>query len=541
MHKQMLARYDAERVAIGLDPVVPLRDYKEPIPEGYLPNKYLLRYNKESKINDLQDKYDYRLPYSKIVEKNSKEIDELSALEKENRKMRLRLGKRQRMILKILILGLQQSTNQLMMESFTYVKKRNDPDKLGRTINPDQFNHDKDEDQEWKNKYGMLHIQGHITIGNIVGNKEVINKIKQNQTIESHAPKGLILNVSITPKDPAFFRWHRLVDETFNRGMEVLKPCTFNDAPAITIKSCDILLAFKDQLERVCPDGIHDRWQKYGETNFGNPNFPSTDILQTKIVPRKLKTPDKDKDLEIQHFYSREFYYFFRMKNNTKRNRFDPSTQKLVPISEEKDVTFRVFIVPEILAHDRKQWIEIDKFKYRLNATGETIISRACELSSVIRKPAQKEKKDFDDTPGDDFPNDYCGCGWPYHLLLPCGTKDGMKFKLLVFISDWSIDKVSDSTEEGSISLCGRKFVSNRPVKYPDTRDMGYPFDRPYAGHSLNLTFTKPPIDPKTKKIESKSLPKFPPEATSNNPENDWIDNLAMRDFTIQWDDKGLF
>ena len=35
MHEQMLARYDAERRALGFGPVVPFADYREPIEEGY--------------------------------------------------------------------------------------------------------------------------------------------------------------------------------------------------------------------------------------------------------------------------------------------------------------------------------------------------------------------------------------------------------------------------------------------------------------------------------------------------------------------------
>ena len=35
MHQQMLARYDAERRALGFGPVVPFADYREPIGEGY--------------------------------------------------------------------------------------------------------------------------------------------------------------------------------------------------------------------------------------------------------------------------------------------------------------------------------------------------------------------------------------------------------------------------------------------------------------------------------------------------------------------------
>ncbi|CAG8848917.1 38544_t:CDS:2, partial [Gigaspora margarita] len=126
----------------------------------------------------------------------------------------------------------------------------------------------------------------------------------------------------------------------------------------------------------------------------------------------------------------------------------------------------------------------------------------------------------------------YCGCGWPYHLLLPRGTREGMKFKLFVFISDWNADKVPDSTEEGSLSMCGRKIVNERPATYPDARDMGYPFDRPYAGHSLKATFAK--AQTVDENINAGDWPK----AASDLPEDDWIDNATIRDFKIQWVDK---
>ncbi|CAG8543969.1 1312_t:CDS:2, partial [Dentiscutata heterogama] len=401
----------------------------------------------------------------------------------------------------------------------------NDPDKLGRTIDPDRTNPDILEDNEWKEKYGSLHAMGHVMIGRIVGNENVAKALEAKKL---RNPTGVILNVSIASKDPAFFRWHRLVDDQFNRCIETtLKARNFTDAPDVSIKSNGIILAFKDQLEKVCPDGAHDGWQKFGEKNFGK--IPATDELQTKMVPRNIRGPNNEIS-KIEHVFPREFYYFFKVKNNTTRDAFDAAADKIVKEPALKHVTLRIFIVPEVLAHDRKQWIEMDKFKYTLKAGEEAVIARSCELSSVIRKPAQKV---FDDTPGDDFDNDYCGCGWPYHLLLPRGTKKGMKFKLFVYISDWNADKVPESTAEGSLSMCGRKIENGRPAKYPDSRDMGYPFDRPYAGHSLQSTFTKV-VDPKTLNTSSTD---FTP-AISSIPEDYWLDNAAMRDFTIRWVDE---
>ena len=56
----------------------------------------------------------------------------------------------------------------------------------------------------------------------------------------------------------------------------------------------------------------------------------------------------------------------------------------------------------------------------------------------------------------------------------PRGTADGMRFRLLVMLTDWGADQVSRETHCGSMSFCGV-----RDASYPDRRPMGYPFDRP--------------------------------------------------------------
>jgi hypothetical protein len=58
-----------------------------------------------------------------------------------------------------------------------------------------------------------------------------------------------------------------------------------------------------------------------------------------------------------------------------------------------------------------------------------------------------------------------------------------MKFRLLVMITDGQKDQVQDDTTCGSMSYCGAK------DKYPDSRGMGYPFDRPFpVGQSIAQT-----------------------------------------------------
>ena len=71
---------------------------------------------------------------------------------------------------------------------------------------------------------------------------------------------------------------------------------------------------------------------------------------------------------------------------------------------------------------------------------------------------------------------DYCQCGWPYNLLLPRGTREGMPFMLTAMVTDAGYDRVEQDHACGSMSFCG---VRDR---YPDHRNMGYPFDRPLEG-----------------------------------------------------------
>lgn len=37
----------------------------------------------------------------------------------------------------------------------------------------------------------------------------------------------------------------------------------------------------------------------------------------------------------------------------------------------------------------------------------------------------------------------FCGCGWPQHMLLPKGNTQGLKFQLFVMISNYEDDRVS--------------------------------------------------------------------------------------------------
>ncbi len=118
----------------------------------------------------------------------------------------------------------------------------------------------------------------------------------------------------------------------------------------------------------------------------------------------------------------------------------------------------------------------MDKFAYKLKLGEKAVIFRSADRSSVVRKPALKSE----DLTAEDGASAaraaqaWCDCGWPYTVLLPRGTKNGMNFRLLVMCSDGDKLTLPDHPEScTSLSYCG---LENKD--YPDRMAMGYPFDR---------------------------------------------------------------
>jgi hypothetical protein len=130
-------------------------------------------------------------------------------------------------------------------------------------------------------------------------------------------------------------------------------------------------------------------------------------------------------------------------------------------------------------------WIEMDKFRQILGPQQRAVIFRRAADSSVVRKPNAKPPQFLPirrNAEGAADSATYCDCGWPYNLLLPRGQAQGMGFRFLVMLTAWELDRVSADSSCGSLSYCGSK------QSYPDTREMGYPFNRPFKARSLEDT-----------------------------------------------------
>ncbi|CAG8451510.1 8897_t:CDS:2 [Scutellospora calospora] len=419
MHRQMNARYIAERLGVGLGLTRPLQDFNEPIVEGYTPSSHLV---------DSSDNTPYSSRSSGLKMADVK-LGKSTISVAETLKQRELIKK-----------AIQQG-------HFDDPKKTPlTPDLLGRAIEAGLKKSETGFDM-----YTGFHNNGHIMIGFI------------NFQNDKKLDAGVMGDVRVACRDPAFWRWHRHVDDLYKAYQEKLGPQEFNDCPPVKFASDGgIVLCFKDKM--ACIKGLKDPQQDEEATKWGIQTFKEhhffnthgTNVLETKMKQRQFTWLEDDNSKQvIQYVFPREWYYFFRVENTSNK------------------------------------WIEVDKFKQEIPANCKTVIARDCDRSSVVRQPPQKTIDELDDTAiavgtEDSDAEQYCDCGWPFHMLLPRGKREGMKFKLFVFISDWEKDKVPTVARCGSLSFCGAEQPKD---KYPDIRPMGYPFDRPFKDCSFEKTF----------------------------------------------------
>jgi tyrosinase len=437
MHQQMLARYDAERLAAGRPEVEPLN---------------------LSAPGLIEDGYDPHLPGSYGARPDSVDLPEAPDLR----------GRQA---------AFDQAIEQKVFEE-AYEQKRYGPsfDPSGPQPVLSLLGAVLEAEAEPLAFAGLnLHNDGHVDIAGL------------GRDADGSPLNGVMIDTSVAIRDVIFWRWHKLIDNEGAAWQEGQPKRDFESPddrpPAVTIRgngsaeSQDVILVRASEL------GLDDMTdiaagQAFGEEHLGDghwdENFadkaPGTATLETHMTGRAWN----GSHIEYLDLVD-EFAYFIRVEN---------------PGEEPVEVTARLFMCPDEWAEDRRKWIEMDKFLHTA-LPGRSVIYRPSSLSSVIRKPAARPPAPSPPEDGHE-PSAYCQCGWPYNLLLPRGTEAGMPFRVMAMLTDAGWDKGVDE-DCGSMSFCGV-----RDSHYPDRRNMGYPFDRAFSGQLTNVLGGLPSVGMRT-------------------------------------------
>ncbi|KAG5668817.1 hypothetical protein PVAND_016740 [Polypedilum vanderplanki] len=288
------------------------------------------------------------------------------------------------------------------------------------------------------NFYGDLHNMGHVAIS------------YQHDPDHRHLESFGVMGDSATAmRDPIFYRWHAHIDDLFQQFKERLTPYTQEQLsyPGISITGI--------QLQ---PDN--------GRTNLISTFWQQSDINLAKgmdFVPRG------DVFARFTHLQHLPYTINIQANNDSGAPRLGMVRVFIAPKFDERGQPFS-------FRDHRRFMVEIDKFVANLRPGQNTLKRRS--VQSTVTIPYERTFRNLDARPtgNQEQAFNFCGCGWPHHMLIPKGTPQGLQSVLFVMISNYEQDRVQQDlagTCNDAASYCG---VRDR--LYPDRRAMGFPFDR---------------------------------------------------------------
>ncbi|CAG9811779.1 unnamed protein product [Chironomus riparius] len=284
------------------------------------------------------------------------------------------------------------------------------------------------------NYYGDLHNMGHTIISYVHD--------PDHRHLESF---GVIGDSATAMRDPVFYRWHQNIDDMFNEYKIRMNPYTAQQLtyPSIRVTAVGI------QLDNGRTNQFHTFWQQ-------------SDINMTKgmdFMPRG--------DVFARFTHLQHIPFTINVQANN-----DSSAPKMGMV--------RVFMAPKVddrgqqmsFRDQRRYMIEMDKFVANLRPGQNTLRRRSAE--STVTIPFERTFRNLDNRQDSSF--NFCGCGWPNHMLIPKGTDQGYRMEFFVMISNYEEDRVNQDL--GGACSDAASFCGIRDRLYPDRRPMGYPFDR---------------------------------------------------------------
>jgi len=287
--------------------------------------------------------------------------------------------------------------------------------------------------------YGNLHNIGHVHISNLGR--------------DAQGNGGVMGFTQTAVRDPAFFRWHSYIDSFPARYKRNLGPYT--------------------ESEIIFPE--------VGVADFFVESMDRRNILRTFI---EATTVNLDTNLISSQFGTS--YTYDRVNH-------EPFSYVISLNSTVVGGAIgRIFLVPrdytDLEGTVDQAWIEMDKFYIELSGGSTQIVRRSIDSPFFSDGPLALRDLQTNLLRGineDDF--NWAHCGWPRELSLPRGRVGGMEFNLIFMASSLLPGDRVGMAEWNRLSRTSWGWCGLRRGEgtIPDSRPMGYPFDRPFPLDSI--------------------------------------------------------
>ncbi|XP_073819928.1 phenoloxidase 2-like [Musca autumnalis] len=422
MHHQVIARYNVERFCNNLKLTELMSNLRAPIAEGYFP-KLLSSVNNRT--------YPGRIANTVLRDMN-RENNVLEIAECERWRDRILAAIDQGFVV-------DPSGKRYPLDEVKGI------DMLGDMIEASSLSIN-------RQYYGNLH--------NMVHNLISFAHDPDARHLEEY---GVMGDVTTAMRDPIFYKWHGYLDTIFNKFKTSLPPYDQSHLAyrGITINNVEA----KINSRTAAPNVLLTYWQKSNVDLAAGLDFgPNGSVFAT-----------------FTHLQHAPFEYVVNVTNSNATPKKGTCRIFLCPKTDERGT-------PLSLEDQRLLAIEMDKFTVNLTPGRNTIRRRSDESSVTI--PFERSLRRVGPSAQPTNANDlaafqFCGCGWPDHLLLPKGKPEGMTFDLFVMISDYTNDAVQQTNNSPDVCGDAYSFCGLKDKLYPDRRTMGFPFDRRLPGTTL--------------------------------------------------------
>ncbi|XP_045454384.1 phenoloxidase subunit 1-like [Melitaea cinxia] len=421
MHQQIIARYNIERFCNGLSRTRPYEDFRKPIEEGYFPK---LASGVASRT--WQPRFAGTIPSD--INRPGDDI-QIDVFDMEIFKERIQQA--------IENMAVRLPDNKLMV-----LDEDTGIDVLGNLIEASQLSPN-------GYYYGSYHNAAHLFIS--------YSHDPDYRYLEHY---GVMGEPATAMRDPVFYRLHAHIDDLFRSYKKLLPPYprTKLEFPGVRISHIQIEGKEKREGEGAVLVGVlNTQWEQ-----------SVVDLDQGLDFTPRGRTLTS-----FTHLTHDDFHYVIEVTNSS-----GGAVRGCV----------RVFLAPQrgrrgdalLFEEQRTLAIELDKFTHYI-PVGTSTIRRSSKDSSVTipyertfrAQSARTGKQGSIEAAAFDF----CGCGWPHHMLIPKGTAKGYPMVLFCMITNWDEDKVDQDLAPGTCSDAA-SYCGVRDRKYPDRRPMGFPFDR---------------------------------------------------------------